>query len=245
VVGASFDFSVPDVGEAFRWLDGTGMIGLGKLPGATYSSAGAVSADGSVVVGSSGTENTAQAFRWTAEGGMVGLGPAENTYSFATGVSADGSVVVGAADDQAFRWTENTGMVGLGYMPGGSTSYPYAVTADGSVVVGYGSGAPTGNGAFIWDAVHGMRLLQQVLTEDYGLDLSGWNLWQAAAVSGDGRTIVGSGTNPSGETEAWIAVLPDLSEATVCHKGRKTLTLNTHSVAAHLAHGDSAGACSD
>jgi probable HAF family extracellular repeat protein len=60
--------------------------GLGFLPGDsrspayTQSAASSVSADGSVVVGCSGTIiNSAgwaclQAFRWTASGGMVGLG---------------------------------------------------------------------------------------------------------------------------------------------------------------------------
>ena len=49
--------------------------GLGFLPGASYSEANAVSADGLVVVGASTyASGDAQAFRWTAAGGMVGLG---------------------------------------------------------------------------------------------------------------------------------------------------------------------------
>jgi hypothetical protein len=63
--------------------------------------------------------------------------------------------------------------------------------------------------AFIWDPIHGIRSLQTVLT-DYGLDLTGWSLEIAYGVSDDGRTIVGRGQNPSGQTEAWIAVLPPL-----------------------------------
>jgi len=46
-----------------------------------------------------------------------------------------------------------------------------------------------------------------VLVDDYGLDLTGWKLWKATAISDDGLTIVGSGENPNGETEAWIAYL--------------------------------------
>ena len=37
--------------QAFRWTQSGGMVGLGYLPGATTSSATAVSADGLVVVG--------------------------------------------------------------------------------------------------------------------------------------------------------------------------------------------------
>ena len=48
-----------------------------------------------------------------------------------------------------------------------------------------------------------------VLLEDLGLDLSGWRLSNARGISDDGLTIVGNGTNPSGVTEAWIAIIPE------------------------------------
>ena len=49
--------------------------GLGDLPGGVFSSsAGGVSADGSVVVGSGTSANGYEAFRWTQATGMVGLG---------------------------------------------------------------------------------------------------------------------------------------------------------------------------
>ncbi|NIW35024.1 MAG: hypothetical protein GWN32_00075 [Gemmatimonadetes bacterium] len=60
--------------------------------------------------------------------------------------------------------------------------------------------------AFIWDRDHGMRRVRDVLT-GLGLDLTGWELTGAADISADGRTLVGSGLNPEGYPEAWIAVL--------------------------------------
>lgn len=73
------------------------FMGLGRLPADSRSSAAGVSADGTVVVGTSiGVIN--QAFRWTRTGGMVALGsllPGADSQAF--GVSADGSVVVGQA----------------------------------------------------------------------------------------------------------------------------------------------------
>jgi hypothetical protein len=45
------------------------------------------------------------------------------------------------------------------------------------------------------------------LTEEYGLDLSGWTLYSATGISDDGKVIVGNGFNPMGLAEAWIADL--------------------------------------
>jgi hypothetical protein len=63
--------------------------------------------------------------------------------------------------------------------------------------------------AMIWDQLHGPRSLQEVLEDEFGLDLTGWDLTAATSVSGDGLTIVGYGTNPSGNREAWIATIPE------------------------------------
>jgi len=62
-------------------------------------------------------------------------------------------------------------------------------------------------GAFIWDPTNGMRDLTQLL-KGSGVDLSGWSLIAATGVSADGTAIVGSGTDPSGNNEAWLAILP-------------------------------------
>ena len=195
--------------QAFRWTGGV-MEGLGDLPGGVFSSiAQDVSADGSVIVGTGWTATGAEAFRWTG-GVMEGLGdlPGGDIRSQAFAVSADGSVVVGQSGSesgfQAFRWTGGV-MEGLGDLPGGLfNSLALGVSGDGSLVVGESDSA-AGKEAFLWDAAHGMRRLVDVLVGDYGLDLTGWTLESARAISEDGTTIVGFGTNPSGFTEGWVA----------------------------------------
>ena len=67
----------------------------------------------------------------------------------------------------------------------------------------------------IWDAARGMRNLRDVLVADFGLEASliGWTLFEANAVSPDGKFITGTGINPDGETEAWIVGLGASTEA--------------------------------
>jgi uncharacterized membrane protein len=100
-------------------------------------------------------------------------------------------------------------MTGLGSLPGGffATS-ANAVSADGSVVVGRAS-TLDGPQAFIWDTVHGLRSLHDVLVNDLGFDLTGWESMEATGISSDGLTIVGYGNPPDGYREAWVARLPE------------------------------------
>jgi probable HAF family extracellular repeat protein len=207
-------------GEAFRWTPTNGMIGLGDLPGGNFDShAYAVSADGTVIIGNSSSSNGNEAFRWTAATGMVGLNDLAdgNFSSIAYGISADGSTIVGYGSPpsnvhEAFRRTTATGMVGLGFLPCDTWTIARAVSGDGSAIVGDPQ-ASTCRCVFIWDAQHGLRELLNVLTNNYGLNLAGWQLCRATALSYDGNVIVGYGVNPSGQTEAWIANIapPSLS----------------------------------
>ena len=195
--------------EAFRWESGV-MTGLGDLPGGEFfSRASDVSADGSIVVGTStsGVPGRREAFRWTVGMGMVGLGflPGGNSGSVANTCSADGSVVVGfshyagSSFIQPFRWSAETGMVGLGglFDLGGGQVEGNAngVSADGSVVVGSSNYAPGLTEAFRWTAVTGMVGLG---------DLPGGAVSSAAlGVSADGLIVIGHSQTDAGR-EAFI-----------------------------------------
>lgn len=209
VIGSSFS---KENREAFRWANGE-MEALGFLPGGTSSYAHGASTDGSVVVGYGSSENSNfEAFRWE-NGEMEGLGdlPGSSFASTARAVSPDGSIVVGRGrsedGNEAFRWQDGE-MEPLGDVPGGAYfSYAHGVSADGSVVVGV-SLSDNGNEAFLWTEEAGMRALKVVLEEDYGLDLGEWRLRFAFDVSHDGTVVVGVGTNPDGQVEAFRAFLP-------------------------------------
>jgi hypothetical protein len=68
-------------------------------------------------------------------------------------------------------------------------------------------------GAILWDAMNGIRSLQDILSNDFGLDLRGWALQLATDISADGIWITGIGLNPAGDTEAWLAGIPPLATA--------------------------------
>lgn len=135
--------------EAFRWTEENGMMGLGKLPGQSWSSASDVSADGSVIVGDSGNRS----FLWSAVDGLLSLErPAGATFTSARAVSADGNIVVGGTavnnQSRALMWTRNGGShyledlltaanVDLG---GWDLQEASGISADGMVIVGLARG---------------------------------------------------------------------------------------------------------
>lgn len=226
-ISADGDVVVGQSGDrAFRYQRSTGTLMALPPTGPLMSprSASGVSADGEVVVGTAVVPGHSEAFRWTSATGVVTLGSLSehSPGSDALDISADGTTIVGTSNStygtEAFRWRSDTGMIGLGDLPGSFFgSVATGVSADGTVIVGAGNvindvevpGSPIYQDAFIWDITHGMRKLQDVLTLDCGLDLTGWRLRFAQAVSADGQTIAGRGINPNGYVEAWVAQLPE------------------------------------
>ena len=195
--------------EPFRWTESGGVIALGHLSNGSFSTASGVSSDGSVVVGRS----AGHAFRWDDVNGMIALEHLQSgTFAHGADVSADASVVVGSDitvhAQQAVIWDTDGTATTLG-----AWAHASAVSGDGRVVVG--TEMPNGEfharRAWIWATETGRRNLEDVLERDAGMDLLGWRLTEATDVSADGLTVVGIGINPQGQTEAWMAVLPEPS----------------------------------
>ncbi len=195
--------------EAFRWTAADGMVGIGHIVGGTFSRAYGISDDGLVIAGQGNNATDTVAFRWTAADGMVGLGHITGaSRGQARAVSGNGEVIVGLDQNpgswtQAFRWTAADGTVGLGFLPAGAGSYAYGVSYDGAVVVGNATSHEIQT-AFRWTDADGMQPVLTLL-EAEGIDMTGWNLHTASDVSDDGSVIVGWGTTPDGDEDAWIA----------------------------------------
>jgi uncharacterized membrane protein len=208
---------------AICWTNMNGPSALSDdLP--FLSTAAAVSDNGLVVTGQVYTNGTVYTYRWTVASGVELLQHDTNTFqmTWPQGMSRDGNVIVGIAYadsyEEMYRWTAETGLVGLGLAPGDIDNRGFGASNDGNTIVG-GAGPINFNwdtdtsSALIWRPQWGVRHLQDVLTNDYHLDLNGWQLTSARAVSTDGTVILGNGINPSGQREAWIATIDSAATA--------------------------------
>ncbi len=197
------------------------FMGLGFLDGSfsQRSEAAAISADGTTVVGTAGSSPVAgvvgTSFRWTIETGIVDLGTlgGDRPRSRPLGVSADGGTVVGfsttpTSQGEAYKWTLSdpaTGagsMVGLGDLPGGPfsprpgpidrnfRSQATAISDDGGVILGSGTDDTGTKGASFNGGPSDLGIGDVI----------------PQAISGDGRSFVGTTANDAfdGRAEATL-----------------------------------------
>jgi uncharacterized membrane protein len=199
-------------GTAVQWSAGTPSA-LTPPAGSALSEGYAVSIDGSTIVGFSQAAGVQSAVSWNAGTGAPTtlVPPHYSVYPdvSASAVAKSGAVTAIAGTEettlagtsrQAVVWVNNgvtTTATELGSLAPGGNSAANAVTIlpDGTVeVVGWTDFAtgnplnPVGQEAFIWDPVHGMRSLADVLALN---GLSGLTLADALGISADGNIITG------------------------------------------------------
>lgn len=200
--------------RAVRWT-GPGLPeDLGGLPGHYQIHVSCMSGDGRAIMGWSQGPEGVLPFRWTGESGIEVLPlqlPPGSHQSLIAGTNVDGSVIVGEAIDatgasRACVWTAAGAVSELGLLPGTNKSWADRVSGDGEVVIGSCAVAYTAEKAFIWRRGTGMLEMGDYL-RGFGLDLSGWELTSAYAISTDGGTIAGSGRH-DGVYEGWVAIVP-------------------------------------
>ena len=201
------DVTLQDIAQAFVWTEETGMTGIGHLdsmridtaaiPSVWESSALAVSAHGEYVVGTS----------------KEYLGLPDRQFLLGRG----------------FVWSRAAGMVDLGEVPGVSARDIEArdISADGRLIVGMAERLPSDDTTsppdrlpILWERGRGWRRLDEVVTALGGSELiAGWQLGEVSSISADGTTLVGTGINPNGISEAWRLVFDWPAVAAAAHLG--------------------------
>lgn len=192
----------------FLWTQGTGLVSISGFSGGLDL---LLDAGGTVVAGQSGgvaAYTSCPSPSTCASATSIGdlPGGAASSEPAAVAQVLQQLVVAGTGTDasgaMAFRWTPARGFEPLGKL--GSTSAARDMTPDGRLIVG-----TSGNRAFVWDASHGMRDLQDLLESDFGLDLTAWSLVAATGVSDDGSHFTGFGAGPGSGTRVWRVTLDE------------------------------------
>jgi probable HAF family extracellular repeat protein len=181
--------------QAYRWTVAGGFQVLGSKGNSDFFGAGAVSSDGSVIVGEHPLpNNNSESFRWTAAHGMAQL-----PMLIATAVTGDGTMVAGGDS-----WW-NSGKTGIfgpfagnqdqtqAYGLAGSGKAPIAV---GAAIKGSDVNGPAFH-AFLWTPGAGLA--------DLGVTTGTQSI--ATAISANGLVVVGEALDASGFWRAfrWTA----------------------------------------
>ncbi len=215
-------------GVAFRWNSESGTETISGFPrfGSDLATSG-ISADGSVIVGTSAVDgqftrgvpfvwDRVQGVRWITNPTEDGFYPTGRPFD----VSSDGAIVVGDAGDRAFVWDEAMGMrfldpSGLGLDPDDRSDYQwaYAVSDDGAVIVGEFAGDEVGgqevNGGFVWDDQSGMQRMD-VLLRASGLDGTDRIRFALATdISSDGTRILARVLDQGGGERLVVVTIPE------------------------------------
>ncbi len=198
----------PAHSQVFLWTEDGGMQNIGSL-GATNTNPTVISEDGNAIAGmdlAPPPSNGTNFFLWTPGTGMLNIGSFGQSYI--NGMSRDGSVLVGTIQfGNAFRWTAKDGFMFIGNLGEFGDSYSLSTDAEASTVAGYSliSHSSGLKHATLWSTSLSYVDLNVYLSTQ-GIDLSGWVLNDATAISADGRTIAGNGTF-NGQPSAYLVTL--------------------------------------
>jgi uncharacterized membrane protein len=210
------------------------ITGLSK-DGSVISGISATVPEGAFIEDASATS----LWRWTNETGLVVLNEGTTELNFVEQptrvgqwLSADGSVLVGerrSPDEgqaEAYRWTEETGFQLIPTLPGRPFASVRDMTPDGKWIMGQSWANPgdelapytlTRQVPWLWSQETGtLNLLDVFKGQGLGPNIEGWeSLWRGGAnwgrISANGRAILGTGVNPEGFVEGWVAYLDPIA----------------------------------
>ncbi len=191
---------------AFDWL----AYSQNSATPDTEARALAVSAFGDAFVGTEEIGGVDHAARWSYDPLPVLLEDTGFVSSAALSISTDGRLVVGHVDDGirnvAAVWFDGVFATIDDSTGGFQTDHAIAVSGRGERIVGNAhDGTP-----WIYEMAMSSDpvTLRSMMETTYGIDLTGWTLSKVVDISGDGQYVTGSGLNPAGNVEAWLAYLP-------------------------------------
>jgi probable HAF family extracellular repeat protein len=229
IVGAALDSkgiqsaAIWQGGKNWRTLGGVpdGVPGPGSGAESSLSTAGGVSADGSVIVGSANVANLRyHAFRWDAVNGMVDLGTLlPGQTSSALGVSANGTAIVGFQFDPATASHTSNSQAAVVFSDGIERlihPYGWAGTAlasnnDGSTIIGQGhpansSTSPGGLTTWRFSAWDGSLVDLGAVWQASAADPAAEYRSRAMALDDTGTVIVGASGASQRKAYIWTPV---------------------------------------
>jgi uncharacterized membrane protein len=205
VVGGDMMFS-----SAYRWTSTTGLQNLGLAPGFGGAWPRAICADGHIITGNSWWwwKDANFGFRWTAQTGMQQLPlPTWATRCGGFAISADGAFIGGACSSPSalrpVRWSAQLHPEELVLPPGWSVGIVAALNHDGSIAAGDARFAELWR-AVLWTSGGMIDLTTHLASQ--GVNMEGWLLSEARAISADGRVVAGTGSY-HGQHHGWVAIL--------------------------------------
>lgn len=204
--------------DAAIWTQSGGTQNLGDLSGGLrYANLIGVTNDGSQFVGFASDmlqrpvtwdeDNGFTVLQSVSEGSGAGsaMNIAHNGGSIVGRLEVDGTLLPAYWDDEGNASTIN---LWDGYEVGEAV----AVSDDGSIIIGTWRETEMSSEneslAFIMNAGGDAQPLQDVLMDQYDVNLDGWTLNQITDITPDGMTMVGTGLNPEGNLEAFKIVIP-------------------------------------
>ena len=206
--------------HAFRWEESTGMVDLGSTTPGRSSRANNVSGDGRVVVGfQEDATGVRVGAKWVNGAQELIRGPS-GPVGEARSANRDGSLIVGGICDfldptpSAWTWTASAGVTCFPVPRPPNLPAPFyqaimmATSEDGRVIVGaYSFGLESES--LIWIDGQVFFLKDYLRANGASNAFDGWvNTGFAAAITPDGRTIVGYGAGRIA-FQGYMVVLPE------------------------------------
>ena len=243
--GILLEQPLPAWGTGFVLVSKQPLVLVGGLPGGNARSGmAAISRDDGRSFGAALSFQGQESVVWNGMS-LISLGdlPGGPVDASFTDTSSSGLVAAGFGNQgkrHAVRWTEAHGMVDLGtHVGSGGFGQAWGMSGDGWTVVGQSAEPFVGEFAMIWNPIDGLRLLQDVLVDDHGLQLDGWKMFNCYAISDDGRFIAGIAGNPvvSSTSVGFLVELPPFCYAD-CDRGTGKGVLDVFDFLCYMSHFD-------